>query len=133
MDVFSKEFRSTIMSRIKSENTKPELLLRSALHKDGLRFWLHYKLPGRPDIVFTRKKLAIFVNGCFWHGHKCKMDHVPKDNSEFWQKKIENNIKRDFKVYNILENDGWTIYISWECLIINNLLDEVKNIENLLF
>jgi DNA mismatch endonuclease, patch repair protein len=133
MDVFTKEFRSEIMSRIKSKDTKPELLLRKALYKDGLRYRIHYDLPGKPDIVFCSKKIVIFINGCFWHGHRCRMDHIPKDNSNFWKIKIENNIKRDLKNYNQLKSLGWEVLVVWECFIISNLAEEISKIKSIVF
>lgn len=109
------------MSAIKSINTKPEISIRKGLYKLGLRFRTHSKLPGRPDVIFLKKKIAIFVNGCFWHGHKCKFDHIPKTNSEFWSIKIKNNKIRDQKVIKQLKSQGWKILTVWECEIEKHL------------
>ena len=88
--------RSEIMSRIKSKNTKPEILVRSFLHREGFRFSLHRKdLPGKPDIVLPRYKTCIFVNGCFWHAHDCEKFRMPKSNQDFWKDKFDTNKKRD--------------------------------------
>jgi len=132
MDKISKESRSLNMAKIKSKNTSPELLLRKALFAEKLRYRIHYNLPGSPDVVFPSKKLAIFINGCFWHGHKCKNDHKPKSNEEFWDIKIKNNIKRDKKNYKKIKELGWNYYIVWECDIIENLERIKKSIKKLL-
>ena len=118
-DILTKEKRSWNMSRIKGKDTKPELTLRSLLHKSGLRFRLHEKkLPGRPDIVLPRYKTAIFVNGCFWHRHDCKRGRsVPKTRTDFWVAKIDKNVERDQRVYSNLKNLGWKVLIIWECQI----------------
>ena len=116
-DVFSKEKRSEIMSRIKGKDTKPEKLVRSLLHRMGYRFRLHVAtLPGKPDIVLVRHHKIVFVHGCFWHGHKkCRKGSLPKSNSEFWSKKIANNIERDKLSCVNLRKDGWRILTVWEC------------------
>lgn len=117
MDRLTKDKRSWNMSRIPSKNTIPEKVVRSALFHHGLRFRINKKdLPGKPDIVLAKHKTVIFVNGCFWHGHQnCKKANYPKSNTDFWIKKIENNIKRDEKVAIELRNLGWKVYIVWEC------------------
>ena len=89
MDNLSQEKRSYIMSQIRSKDTKPEIILRKSLFKKGLRYRKHHKLPGKPDIVFISKKMAIFVNGCFWHGHRCEIDNKPETNSKFWKNKMK--------------------------------------------
>ena len=118
MDKVTPEVRSRNMSRIRSKNTSPELILRKLLFSKGYRFRIHYKLPGKPDIVFPKKKIAIFVHGCFWHGHGCKIDHLSKTNSEFWNVKIKNNKARDRKVVSLLRNEGWKVLIFWECKLL---------------
>ena len=128
MDIVSKEKRSHIMSRIHSKDTKPEIILRKALFKKGLRYRIHYGLPGKPDIVFVSKKIAIFVNGCFWHGHGCRRDHKPASNTKFWKSKMAGNKERDKNNYINLDKLGWNYYISWECSILNNISNEVKKI-----
>ncbi|MCD8062392.1 MAG: DNA mismatch endonuclease Vsr [Akkermansiaceae bacterium] len=117
MDIVSKEKRSRMMSGIKGKNTKPELLLRSALHKLGFRFRIQRKdLPGKPDIVLPKYKTIIFVHGCFWHRHPgCKYAYTPKSNIEFWTSKLEGNVIRDRLTEKALEEMGWRILIVWEC------------------
>lgn len=116
-DVFDPEKRSWIMSRVRGKDTKPERIVRSALHRTGYRFRLHdKKLPGSPDIVLRRHKKVVFVNGCFWHGHKgCKRSKLPSTNVEFWTEKIGKNKERDRKAYKALKKDGWGVLIVWEC------------------
>ncbi|WP_089376365.1 very short patch repair endonuclease [Methylobacillus rhizosphaerae] len=125
MDNLTKEKRSKIMRSIKSKNTKPELLVRKLLTQLGYRYRLHKKdLPGKPDIVFPGRKKAIFIHGCFWHGHpNCLIAKIP--DNEFWQKKIQNNIQRDEKQYQELILLGWRVLILWEC----ELRDSKKLIE----
>ena len=116
-DKHSKEVRSYNMSRIKGKNTKPEMLVRKYLHAHGFRYRLHSKnLPGKPDIVLPKYKTIIFVDGCFWHGHKgCKYFVVPKTNTDFWLDKINGNITNDSKVIKALKKDGWKVIVIWEC------------------
>lgn len=106
-----------MMSGIKGKNTKPELLLRSALHKLGFRFRIQRKdLPGKPDIVLPKYKTIIFVHGCFWHRHPgCKYAYTPKSNIGFWTNKLEGNVIRDCLTEKALEEMGWRILIVWEC------------------
>ena len=117
MDRISKEHRSWNMSRIKCGNTKPEIVVRSLLHKLGYRFRLHRKdLPGKPDIVLPRYNSVVFVHGCFWHRHNgCKKATVPKTKNIFWREKFKGNIERDIKVQEELQSMGWKILIIWEC------------------
>lgn len=104
------------MSRIGSKHTKPELVVRSLLHRLGYRFRLHRKnLPGRPDIVFIGRRKAVFVHGCFWHGHGCRIGKLPKSNLGFWSAKIERNRERDAEKKSELERIGWTIEEVWQC------------------
>ena len=116
-DVFSKEKRSEVMGKIKSKNTKPELLVRQYLFRAGFRFRIHNKtLPGTPDIVLKKHKTAILINGCFWHGHEnCKTFKMPRTNVEFWTSKIERNISNDQKNISILRQQGWKVIVIWEC------------------
>lgn len=118
-DVHSKETRSYNMSRIKSKNTKPEMLVRRFLHKNGFRYRLHVKdLPGKPDIVLPKYKSVIFIHGCFWHGHEgCKYYVVPKTRTEWWVEKIDKNKSNDIKAQGTLISTGWNIVNIWECAI----------------
>lgn len=115
MDIVSKAQRSKNMSAIKCKNTKPELLVRKFLYRNGLRYRINCKITGKPDIVFIKNKIAIFIHGCFWHLHNCKYSNFPKSNSEFWRNKLIENKKRDSQVERTLENQGWKVYIIWEC------------------
>jgi DNA mismatch endonuclease (patch repair protein) len=105
------------MSRIHGKNTKPEMLVRSLLHRLGYRFRLHDKsLPGRPDIVFTARKKVIFVHGCFWHQHSgCRLARIPSTNSEFWRNKLSGNCCRDENQQIALAALGWQFHVIWEC------------------
>jgi DNA mismatch endonuclease, patch repair protein len=116
-DVHSKETRSYNMSRIRSKDTKPEMLVRKFLHKNGFRFRLHVKeLPGKPDIVLPKYKTVIFIHGCFWHGHEgCKYYVVPKTRTEWWLHKIGTNSANDTNAENLLKAAGWNIIKIWEC------------------
>lgn len=106
------------MSRIRGRDTAPERYLRSQLHGAGLRFRLRSKLPGRPDIVFPARRIAVFVHGCFWHRHRgCRFAYVPQSNVRFWQAKFAENMARDERVTRELERLGWRSLIAWECEI----------------
>lgn len=113
--------RSERMSRVRGKDTKPEILVRRLVHGMGFRYRLHAKeLPSRPDIVFRRRKKAIFVHGCFWHRHPgCKMTRMPKTRLEFWKPKLEGNRKRDLRNQKTLEDMGWKYMVVWECQIQN--------------
>lgn len=116
VDVLTKEQRQLNMKNIKGRDTKPELLIRQELHRRGLRFRLNVpNLPGRPDLVFPRHKVAIFIHGCFWHGHDCPMFHLPETRREFWRRKIEATKLRDLKVHMELLDLDWRILTVWEC------------------
>jgi DNA mismatch endonuclease, patch repair protein len=118
-DIVSEERRSYIMSRVSSKNTKPELLVRSYLHGLGLRFRIHGKrLPGRPDIIFPKYKVVIFVHGCFWHRHTgCRRSTMPATRVDFWQRKFARNIERDLVSQAALKDLGWRVIVLWECEI----------------
>ena len=122
MDIISKEKRSWNMSRIRSKDTKPEMIVRSLLHRMGYRFRLHVKnLPGKPDIVLPKYKTVIFVHGCFWHQHlKCKYAYTPKSKVVFWEKKFADNISRFKIVKKKLEHLNWNVFVIWECEIKSN-------------
>jgi DNA mismatch endonuclease (patch repair protein) len=118
-DIVSKRKRSQMMSGIKGRNTKPEVFVRSYLHRAGLRFRLHdRKLPGRPDIVLARYRTVILVHGCFWHRHKgCKFCYTPKSNRAFWKAKFAANVERDVRKARELRRAGWRVVTIWECRI----------------
>ncbi|HWD88630.1 MAG TPA: DNA mismatch endonuclease Vsr [Mucilaginibacter sp.] len=118
-DVHSKETRSYNMSRIRSKDTRPEMLVRRFLHKNGFRYRLHVKnLPGKPDIVLSKYKTVIFIHGCFWHGHEgCKYYVVPKTRTEWWLQKIGTNIMNDTNAEIALKSAGWKIIKIWECQV----------------
>lgn len=106
------------MSGIRGKDTQPEMIIRRHLHARGFRFRLHNKmLPGRPDLVLRKHRAVIFVNGCFWHGHKCSLFKWPKSREQFWRDKIGSNIARDQKNYAILDQMGWRKGLIWECAI----------------
>lgn len=121
------------MSRIRSSNTKPEILVRKALHARGFRFRLGGAgLPGRPDIVLPKYRTVVFVHGCFWHGHDCPLYRLPKTRPEFWEQKISTNRARDQRVIDQLAAIGWRSIVIWECSlrgvrheIIEDLMDSV--------
>ena len=146
MDKHSKETRSYNMSMIKSSGTKPEEAVRKYLFSKGLRYRKNVKtLPGKPDIVLPKYKTIVFVNGCFWHGHKgCKYFVMPKTNVEFWTEKITKNIARDEITYKKLQNMGWNVIVVWECefkkdkrnntleCLYNDILASISNSKELL-
>ena len=132
MDLISVEARSRLMGRIGPKDTLPELAVRKAVHARCYRYRLHYKkLPGRPDLAFPARKLAIFVHGCFWHRHDgCKNCTTPKTRPEFWSAKFESNRARDQRVNKDIEKLGWGVFVIWECQTANaevlaSRLDEI--------
>lgn len=128
MDHLTKTARSINMSKIRSKDTKPELIIRAYLHKKGFRYSLKNKLPGKPDIYLRKYKSVIFVHGCFWHSHKnCSRAGIPKSNVEYWITKLDKNKERDRNVTKKLENEGLRVFVVWECQvhdeqILNNLI-----------
>ena len=117
-DIFTPEQRSRIMSRIRGKDTAPEMVVRRMLHSGGYRYRLHVGgLPGKPDLVFPRRRKVIFVHGCFWHRHgDCKTgSSVPKTRTDFWTAKFDNNTRRDKSVRERLTEDGWGVLVVWEC------------------
>ncbi len=122
--------RSANMSRVRSRNTRPELVVRKSIHAAGFRYRLHApELPGKPDILLPRFGLAVFINGCFWHGHNCTRGARPSTNIEFWNKKLEKNVARDKEAYQALRAQGWHVRIIWECSLktdVDNLLAELR-------
>ena len=118
MDSVTPDIRSRIMRAVKGRDTKPEKRVRSALHAAGFRFRLHRgDLPGRPDLVLPRYKIAVFVHGCFWHGHSCPRGARPSSNADFWNAKIERNIARDRAAAASLAELGWKAVVIWECTL----------------
>ena len=117
MDTLTPEERSKLMAKIRGKNTRPELAVRSLLHRAGYRFSLHRKdLPGRPDIVLRKYHTVVFVHGCFWHRHKnCKIASMPKSNVAFWQAKFDRNVANDKKHTRQLRKMGWHVLTVWEC------------------
>lgn len=117
-DVVSAVVRSRMMAGIKSANTKPEMIVRSGLHRAGFRFRLHDRqLPGKPDMVFPKYLSVLFVNGCFWHGHDCHLFKWPATRTDFWRTKINRNRERDTASVVGLHDLGWRVGIVWECAL----------------
>lgn len=115
-DVVDAATRSRMMAAIKGRDTKPEMIVRRGLHRKGFRFRLHdRRLPGKPDLVLARHHAAIFVHGCFWHGHDCPFFRWPKFRPEFWRTKIGRNIERDREVQEAIRTAGWRVLTVWEC------------------
>lgn len=129
VDRITRNQRSRNMSRIRATNTRPELLLRSSLHRVGLRFRLHgSNLPGTPDLVLSRHRAVIFCHGCFWHRHpNCRFAYAPKTRIAFWQEKFRKNRSRDAKQIELLREKGWRVLVVWEC----SLRGERKRAESL--
>ena len=116
MDKITPQQRSKTMSRIHSKNTKPEMIVRRYLFANGFRFRVNVRtLPGTPDIVLKKYHTAIFINGCFWHGHICQQGRMPKSNVAFWENKITRNKERDEEVRDKLRAIGWRTMVVWEC------------------
>ena len=130
-DTVSKQKRSEIMSHVTGKETKPEIMVRKYLFARGLRYRKNVKqLPGTPDIVFLKYKTAVFVNGCFWHGHKgCKYSHLPSTNLEYWKKKIAENLERDERKTRELEKLGYRVLIVWQCQLKPNI--KIETLESL--
>lgn len=137
-DIYSKQKRSKIMSKIAGKETKPEVLVRKFLFGKGLRYRKNVSsLPGKPDIVLPKYKTVIFVNGCFWHGHEnCKAAKLPQTRHEFWKDKIGANVGRDKRNIGKLKEEKWKVVVVWQCDIkskekrekrLGQLLEEIKN------
>lgn len=137
MDIYDKEKRSDIMSKVKYKNAKSTELKLIKMFKDRhITGWRRtYKMIGKPDFVFPKQKIVIFVDGCFWHGHDCR-NVIPKDNSDYWDKKRERNIQRDKTVTQTIASRGWRVVRIWECELkvrsisqkVISLLDELENV-----
>lgn len=136
-DHLSPEQRSRNMSKIKQKDTKPEKLLRKAIHRAGFRFRKNVKnLPGKPDIVLPKYKTVIFVHGCFWHRHDCKRGHsIPSNRKKFWIEKFRKNVERDAEKQKLLKEEGWKVIVIWECelkdmdKVLSKLKKELKKTE----
>jgi DNA mismatch endonuclease, patch repair protein len=126
-DIVDKPTRSRMMSRITGRDTRPELIIRKALHRRGFRFRLHMKgLPGKPDLILPAYRTAIFVNGCFWHCHECSYFRLPKSNQEFWRAKLGANVLRDVKNTQKLLDGNWYVATIWECVIRDQSIEFVE-------
>lgn len=118
MDTVDKATRSRIMSLVGRKDTGPEIILRLALHKLGVRYRLHDKnLPGSPDLVFPRYRAVVFVHGCYWHSHGCNRSTIPKTRTGFWKSKFLANKERDERNLRLLKESGWRVRIVWECTV----------------
>lgn len=123
MDIWDKEKRSAIMASVKQRDTKQEVLVRKYLFSKGFRYRKNDKrLPGSPDIVLPKYKVAIFIHGCFWHGHDCRAGHLPSSNNEFWEAKIERNRERDRQKEEQLRALGWNVIVIWQCELKNQAI-----------
>ena len=129
-DSFDKEERSRIMALVKSKDTSPEMKVRKAIHRAGHRFRLHRSdLPGSPDLVFPRYRMAVFVHGCFWHWHGCRRARMPKTNREYWQAKIQRNMDRDVKTQAQLTGLGWRAISIWECSLESGISELLNHLD----
>lgn len=134
-DTITSKRRSEIMSHIKSKDTSIELMVRRYLFHMGYRYRINYKaLPGKPDIVFTKKKIAIFIHGCYWHGHGCKSRyaHTSRSNQTYWGPKIEQTRQRDQNHIDILKAQGWQVIVLWECQIRDHFDETMSQLKNIL-
>lgn len=137
MDNLTKDQRHLNMSHIRSKNTSIEVKVRKYLFSKGFRYRINVKtLPGTPDIVLKKYNTVIFINGCFWHRHGCKLSTTPKTNQEFWLKKFETNVSNDEENYKRLRNEGWNVEILWECelkddfeMVMNQLIEDIVEIK----
>lgn len=132
-DTITPKRRSEIMSHIRSKDTKIELMVRRYLFALGYRYRVNYKaLPGKPDIVFTKKKIAIFIHGCYWHGHNCgsRYAHASQSNKAYWGPKIQRTQQRDQEHIAQLEVDGWKVIVLWECQIKNDFDQIIETLVN---
>lgn len=134
-DTLTKEQRHHCMSNIRSKNTKPEILVRKELFKRGFRYRINVsRLPGKPDIVLPKYKTAIFINGCFWHGHEgCRHFIIPKTNADYWISKIRSNQQRDKESVSKLQQAGWKVLTIWECKLTTTEFPEtIRKIETII-
>ena len=127
MDVVDTATRSRMMAGIRGKDTRPEQIVRSFLHRAGLRFRLHAKLPGKPDLVLPKYRAAVFVHGCFWHRHVgCRYATTPSSNIEFWQAKFDANVARDKRVSRELRKEGWHVFVVWSCRISDSRMQSLE-------
>ena len=130
VDIVNPETRSRMMAGIRSRDTKPEIRVRKALHALGFRFALSSRsLPGKPDVVLPKWKVAVFVHGCFWHLHGCHLSKTPASNTEFWTEKLGKNVERDSRMVAKLLEEGWRVLIIWECALKGRYAEEVFGTE----
>ena len=134
MDRLTQEQRHKNMSNVRNRGTKPEIKVRKWLWQRGFRYRLNVKsVPGKPDVVLRKYRTAVFVNGCFWHGHEnCKKFRVPKTRTEFWSEKISRNRRRDAKNQEILTANGWQVIVIWECELLSDFEKTMQKTEHLL-
>ena len=132
MDRISKSRRSKNMSKIKSKNTSLEITVRKYLYHRGYRYRIHYNITGKPDLVFPKEKLAIFINGCFWHMHGCRLSVIPETRRDFWKDKLERNRERDARVSALLTSRSWTVFTLWECEICEGIEPALADLVSLL-
>lgn len=121
MDKLTPERRSWLMGQVRGKNTGPEMIVRRLAFSMGYRYRLHVpNLPGKPDMVFAGRMKAIFINGCFWHGHlECRFGRLPKTRVEYWEAKILKNVERDKRNTKLLEEEGWAVLTIWQCQLAN--------------
>ena len=125
-DIYSKAKRSQIMSLIKTKATNPEVIVQTFLRLKKIAFSSNVEnMPGKPDIVLSGRKIAIFIHGCFWHSHTCASGNLPKTNRHFWETKLKGNRKRDRKNTKLLKEDGWLVLTIWQCQIRNVISREI--------
>lgn len=132
-DIVDPATRSRMMSGIRGKNTRPELVIRSLLHKQGFRFRLHVReLPGKPDIVLPKYRAVVLVNGCFWHGHDCALFKWPQTRADWWREKLERNRSNDLRARTALREEGWRVAVVWECSLKGSERLELSQVERLL-
>lgn len=133
-DTVDKATRSRMMARVRCQDTRPEMLVRSGLHRLGFRFRLYARdLPGRPDLVLRKYSAAVFVHGCYWHRHEgCRYATMPATRPEFWQEKFEANVRRDRRHQKMLREAGWGVFVIWECALRREPGEAVEKLAGLL-
>lgn len=129
VDILTKPQRSELMSRVKRKNTKPEYILRSALHRLGFRYKLDDgRLPGRPDLTLPRYMAVVLVHGCFWHRHSCTKASMPGTNVPKWEKKFLDNVTRDKRNYELLVDQGYRVIVVWECELYSATISTIERV-----